>query len=72
MQVGQTHYAVDMPAESPPLTPEALARWTDQKLLSEWANAAWVAGDGSSEMIADEIDRRRLNHDEFDGRKLDL
>lgn len=72
MQVGQTHYAVEMPAESPPLTPKALATWTDQKLLSEWANAAWGAGDGSSEMIADEFDRRQLIHGEFDDRKLHL
>lgn len=49
-----------MPDDSPPLTPEALATWTDQELLTEWEDGAWAPGDGSSEVIADEMDRRRL------------
>ncbi|MGK6324649.1 hypothetical protein ACMGDM_16410 [Sphingomonas sp. DT-51] len=44
----------------PPLTTEALASWTDQELLTEWEDGAWAPGDGSSEAIADEMDRRRL------------
>ncbi|MEG8040346.1 hypothetical protein QP166_13670 [Sphingomonas sp. LR60] len=44
-----------------PLTPEALATWTDQELITEWMKTTWESGDPQMEAICDEIDRRGLD-----------
>lgn len=50
-----------MPTDSPPLTPEALATWTDQELITEWMKTTWESGDPRMDAMADEIERRGLD-----------
>lgn len=45
----------------PPLTPEALATWTDQELITKWSKTMWDSGDPRMAAMADEIERRRLD-----------
>lgn len=47
--------------DSPPLTPEALATWTDQELITEWAKTTWESGDPRMEAMTAEMERRRLD-----------
>ncbi|MEG8040349.1 hypothetical protein QP166_13685 [Sphingomonas sp. LR60] len=44
-----------------PLTPEALATWTDQELITEWSKTTWDSGDPRMAAMADEIERRGLD-----------
>ncbi len=50
-----------MPDDSPPLTPEALATWTDQELLTEWMKTTWESGDPAIDALAAEVERRGLD-----------
>ncbi len=45
----------------PPLTPEALATWTDQELITEWTKTTWESGDPRIDALAVEVDRRGLD-----------
>lgn len=54
-------YAPDMNDSQPPLTPEALATWTDQELITEWMKTTWESGDPRIDAMSDEIERRGLD-----------
>lgn len=46
----------------PPLTPEALATWTDQELIDEWSKTPWFSDDPWMSVLAAEIERRGLDY----------
>lgn len=48
-----------MPDDSPPLTPEALATWTDQELLTEWMQL--TSRDPRIDVFTAEVERRGLD-----------
>lgn len=48
-----------MPDDSTPLTPEALATWTDQELLTEWMKL--TSHDAKIELFTAEVERRGLD-----------
>ena len=50
-----------MPDDSPQLTPEALATWTDQELLTEWMMTTWESGETAMAALAAEVERRGLD-----------
>lgn len=50
-----------MPDDSPPLTPEALARMSDQELITQWSKTTWEDGDPQMDALAAEIERRGLD-----------
>lgn len=50
-----------MPDDSPPLTPEALATWTDRELLTEWMKTSLESGDPALDALAAEVERRGLD-----------
>lgn len=54
-------HARPMPDDSPPLTPEALATWTDQELLTEWMKTTWESGDPAIDALAAEVEKRGLD-----------
>ncbi|MBY9062281.1 hypothetical protein K7957_04975 [Sphingomonas yunnanensis] len=50
-----------MPDDSPQLTPEALATWTDQELLTGRVKTTWELGDPAIDALAAEVARRELD-----------
>lgn len=44
-----------------PLTPKALATWSDQELITEWMKKTWDEGDPQLDALAAEIDKRGLD-----------
>ena len=49
-----------MPDDSPPLTPEALARMSDHELITEWSKTTWEDGDPEMDILAAEVERQEL------------
>ncbi len=47
--------------DSSPLTPEVLATWSDQELITEWSKTTWDSGDPRMKAMSDEIERRNLD-----------
>ncbi len=47
--------------DSSPLTPELLATWSDQELITEWSRTTWDSGDPRMKAMSDEIERRNLD-----------
>ncbi|WP_156025731.1 hypothetical protein [Sphingomonas phyllosphaerae] len=50
-----------MTDSQPPLTPEALATWTDQELITEWSKTTWEKDDLRMQVLSSEIERRGLD-----------
>jgi hypothetical protein len=50
-----------MLTDSSPLTPEALARMSDQELITEWSKTTWSDGDRKMDALAAEVERRGLD-----------
>jgi len=44
-----------------PLTPEALATWTDEEVATEWKRSSWEVGDLIADALATEMERRNLD-----------
>lgn len=44
-----------------PFSPEDLATWTDQALITEWMKTTWGSGDPRMEALAAEVERRGLD-----------
>ena len=47
-----------------PFSPEELATWTDQALITEGMKTTWGSGDPRMEALAAEIERRSLDSNE--------
>lgn len=56
-----SHYRPPMPENSPPLTPDALAKMSDQELITVWSNTTWDDGDPAMDALAVEVERRGLD-----------
>ena len=44
-----------------PLTPEALAQWTDEEVADAWKRNSWEIGDQRADALAAEMERRNLD-----------
>lgn len=44
-----------------PLTPDVLATWTDQELITEWMKITYDSGDPRIDVLAAEVERRGLD-----------
>ena len=44
-----------------PLTPEALAAWTDEAIADAWKRSSWEVGDPTADALAVEMERRGLD-----------
>ena len=47
--------------DSPPLTPEALATWSEQEPLTEWMKTTWKSGDPAIDALAAKVERHGLD-----------
>lgn len=55
----QQPYATHM--TDSPLTPEALATWTDEAVADAWKGNSWEIGDPRADALAAEMERRNLD-----------
>ncbi|WP_022685273.1 hypothetical protein [Sphingomonas phyllosphaerae] len=44
-----------------PLTPDLLATWTNQELITEWSRTTWDEGEPQLGALAAEMERRGLD-----------
>ncbi len=58
-QCARSPYAT--PMTDSPLTPEALATWTDEEVAAEWRRSDWTPGDPTADALAAEMVRRGLD-----------